>query len=311
VLIIVLLVIALIAGYNLGRPTEITPSSASTSRLGTPSTTSSSFLAIGEPIVVKGIYDIPIRVNFTDASLTPRYQTSVPKQGYYFVLVNFTEQNIGNRETSIISLSVSCFEACFELRADKGYYYRPSFEKSIGSLLPEEIAGGAVVFELIGSARPLEMDIYLGSNTPTYTLTFSTIDWSRVRIGQSVVLPMADDVPMEVAFSNLTEATVYEGVTIKEGYVFLIVEFEARNLGITATHTFPTYYYDPTWELRTDRGYAYSAGCGFPDCYRITVNLGETEYGRIVFQIPADSIPVNMYIYASSGKTALVILVFS
>jgi hypothetical protein len=129
-----------------------------------------------------------------------------------------------------------------------------------------------------------------------------------VAIGQPFIVPMADDILVEMVFTNVSTADQFSGDNADDGYIFVIVEFKVKNLGNRETHTFPSYDYDPTWELKVDKGYIYEASCGVPDCYSIFLRPEEVKYGVIAFQILASTKPVEMYVYEPYPKTPRITL---
>ena len=134
----------------------------------------------------------------------------------------------------------------------------------------------------------------LGPETGTKTTTTPPQQQGNViRIGQPFILKEgAEKIPVEITFASAWFTEAYEYNKAEKGYKFLVLEIQAKNLGMKKTDCFNT----TRWEVTVDKGYIYDGYC---DLFLVTVRPGETKTGSVFFEILATTSPLEVRYYSS------------
>ncbi len=104
-----------------------------------------------------------------------------------------------------------------------------------------------------------------------------------------------DDVPIEYTFTSVWYASEYGHDKADEGYKFLLLEIQVRNIGIKETHLF---FY--RWEVIVDKGYIYEA---MTDDLPISLRPEDTKIGHVVFEILATTNPLEVHYFGNAVST--------
>lgn len=106
-------------------------------------------LEFKKPIVVDDI-----SITFDSVRFTNKINHHIADEGYKFVIINITAENIGLEENNF-----PFYFQDMEIKVNKGYVYTYYTGKVISPLRPEDTEIGYVVFEILNNTYPIELYI--------------------------------------------------------------------------------------------------------------------------------------------------------
>ena len=104
-------------------------------------------LEFKKPIVVNDV-----SITFDSVRFTNKITHHIADEGYKFVIINMTAENIGLEKKNF-----PFYFQDMEIKVNKGYVYTYKSGKTISSLRPEDTEIGYVVFEILNNTYPTEL----------------------------------------------------------------------------------------------------------------------------------------------------------
>jgi len=140
------------------------------------------------------------------------------------------------------------------------------------------------------------------------TQTVFTGKMLTVRLGEAFTVTM-DKQPIEVKFVKLRFESQMGWYKPTSGYRFAIIDLEYRNLANVEARADWGWYKVTESVLRTSTGYSYKVHFGASNIYGLSLKPGAMVTGYLCFEIPSDSIPVEMHVvtYEWSGQPEIVL----
>ena len=134
-----------------------------------------------------------------------------------------------------------------------------------------------------------------GPETGTQTTTTPLLQQGNIiRMGQPFILKEGTEkIPVEITFISAWFTTTHEHWEAEKGYKFLVLEIQAKNLGMKKTDCFSTM----RWEVTVDKGYIYERK--FCNLFMASIRPEETKTGYVFFEILATTTPLEVRYYSS------------
>ncbi len=126
------------------------------------------------------------------------------------------------------------------------------------------------------------------------TTSTSTGKTMSVRLGQTFTVTMNNQ-PIEVKCTGLRFENKMKLSAPASGYRYAVIDLEFRNLGAVEARTAWSGYDIFNTVLKLNTGYSYKPTIA-SEFYSLSVKPGIMVAGYICFEIPSDSIPIEMHI---------------
>jgi len=136
------------------------------------------------------------------------------------------------------------------------------------------------------------------------TTTRSTQQVNRIRMGQPFILKEGSEkIPVEITFISAWFTPTHFHFEANAGYKLLVLEIQAKNVGMKETQVFLT----DRWEATVDKGYVYEEKTC--DLFLALIRPEENKTGYVLFEIPLTTSPLEVRYYSSvSGNDPTLIL---
>ncbi len=139
-------------------------------------------------------------------------------------------------------------------------------------------------FEATPQTTPTSPEIPQATRLPLLELD------RRVHVGESYIIEGAEEIPVIITFNSVYYTGKKDWHRADEGYKFLVLDMQLKNVGMEETKCLPHYGYD--WEVTVDKGYIY-------DDEAVTIEYlslrpEDVKTGYVIFEILKTTNPLEI-----------------